>query len=189
MVPRLRTTQLPKDRPAAAVGNRRRGSIALELVLVLPVLVTLIGVIVAFGLFHANMQQIALAARAGAEAASQTDAIYLLGDDGDPVPDEVIRAVEAQLHSSRIDYCGLRLEHNLDGSQVALASYPDQGDCAPDGIDKLGADAPPRKYVRLTVCVPRGAVMPRCLSMLGPILCGPSKTVGSTSIFRYELLP
>ncbi|NQU25766.1 MAG: pilus assembly protein [Candidatus Nealsonbacteria bacterium] len=188
MHPRLRTTEPSKDRPPAARGNRRRGSIALELVLVLPVLITLIAVIVAFGMFHANMQQIALAARAGAEAASQTDA-YLLGNDGDPVPDEVIRAVEIQLQSSRIDYCGIRLEHNLDGEQVVLVSHPDGGDCASGEMETLEADAPPRKYVRLTVCVPRGRVMPPHLSMLGPILCGPSQTVGSTSIFRYELQP
>ena len=169
---------------AARSRGRRRGSLALELVLVLPIVVILILSIVQFGLFHANMQQVALACRVGAEEASQTPNLSTV--DGDPVPENVLEAVRKQLESSRIRNCRIRLEHNTGGAQVALISPAGAG-CDAAAACKLSDAAIPRSYVRLSVCVPKSAIMPNCLYVFGYDVADPCAVVGCSSVFRYEL--
>ena len=51
---------------------RRRGVAVLEFVLCLPILILPLLAILRYGMYYANLQQVALACRMGAEEASQT---------------------------------------------------------------------------------------------------------------------
>ena len=172
-------------RPLARPGVSRCGALVLELVVVLPILLILLLGVVQFGVFFANMQQVALASRVGALEASQTAALPTT--DGVAVPQNVVEAIDRQLQTSGIAVCRVRLEHNVGGSRVALI-WPASGVCECEPNDHL-ADPPPGDFVRLSICVELAELMPNCLGRLGVDLCSPSKVAHSTSVFRYELTP
>jgi Flp pilus assembly protein TadG len=159
------------------------------MLLVVVVLAVVTVGIVQFGVFFANAQMVAMAARVGGLEASQT--ANLPAADGDTVPDDVLRAVEHQLASSCIAWCLVRLEHNATPSGdvvVLVSSLDDAFECAPHGP----LAAPPHadtQYVRLTVCVPLSDVFPKQLSFFGRQLFGPERTYEHTATFRYELTP
>jgi hypothetical protein len=166
--------------------HRRRGAIAFEMILVLVVLLIVTIGVVQFGVFLSNAQQVALAARVGALEASQTTDANLPDAPG-PVPDNIIRAIEHQLESSCIEWCTIRVEHNVhpDGDQVELLSQTDPAcDCK---TDDFLADPPIRPYVRVTVCVPLSEVMPAQLSFFGQQIYGADDTYEHSAVFRYEL--
>jgi hypothetical protein len=169
---------------SSRIAKQRRATAILELVLVLPILVMLVLAVVQFGLFFTKMQQVALASRTGVEAASQT--VGLSTVDGDPVPTDVINAVTQQLESSGIEYCSIRLEHNVGGTQVELVS-PTSGACDCEPSDNIDPPLPPGEYVRLTVGVPMSELMPNCMGSLGFDIS--NRIVTSTTLFRYELTP
>jgi Flp pilus assembly protein TadG len=164
--------------------HARRGGIVVEMILVLVVLLIATIGVVQFGLFLANAQQVALAARVGALEASQT--MNLPVTDG-PVPADIISAIEHQLESSCIDWCSIRVEHNVrpDGNQVELLSEANP-DCECQTSEFLAAP-PIRPYVRVTVCVPLSEVMPEQLSFFGRQIYGAEDTYEHTAVFRYEL--
>ncbi len=162
----------------------RRGGIAFEMILVLVVLLVVTIGVVQFGIFLSNAQQVALAARVGGLEASQTSNLPIT--DG-PVPGDIISAIEHQLESSCIDWCSIRVEHNVrpDSNPVELLSQADP-DCVCETDDFL--DTPPnRPYVRVTVCVPISEVMPQQLSFFGRQIYGTDDTYEHTTVFRYEL--
>ena len=168
-------------RPPVRARNRR-AAIVLETVLVLPVLLLLIFVMVQFGLFFENMQQLALASRVGAEEAAHTPDLPLTN--GDPVPANILNAINKQFESSRMSYSCVTLEHNLDGNPVTLVSSA----CGTGGCGATNP-VPPRKFVRLSISVPKRAIMPACLR---PFACAGSNAcdvIGWTTVFRYEVLP
>ncbi len=159
----------------------RRGALILEMVIVLPIMLIALLAIVQFGFYFENMQQVSLAARIAAEVASQTP--NLPDADGDPVPENVRRAVEQHLASCGISGVAIRLEHNTGGEPVVLR-YPtvDSG----LSLTKLD-DPPPGRYVRATVVVPTCELMPDALSVVGLNLAGPEKRTAFTQTFRYEI--
>ncbi len=156
----------------------------LEFVVVLPIMMIVLVGIVRFGVFYANMQQVALAARVGAEEASETAGLPTT--DGGAVPANVLTAVSQQLETAGISYCRVRLEHNVGGDQVALFS-PSEGVCEGGPDQKLAGAAPPRRYVRLTVTVALSEVMPDTIGCFYFNKTGPRKTAFVTTIFRHEL--
>jgi hypothetical protein len=179
---------------------RRQGVITLEFVLVLPILIVLVLAVVQFGVFHARMQQVALACRVGAEEASQTSGLCRVGaeeasqtsglstTDGDPVPPNVRDAIDHQLRSSGIDRCRIRLEHDVTpGSTVVVLSSPAAGACVCGPNSLAQAPYPAAPYVRLTVCVPMTELAPNCLRVIGYNIDDPSKVAECTTVFRYEL--
>ena len=158
------------------------------MILVVVVLATVTVGIVQFGVFFANAQEVAFAARMGALEASQTNNLSTL--DGDPVPANVVSAIEHQLESSGIEWCHIRLEHNAN-SVTAVELESDQGspmDCDCEPKTELAASPyPMTEYVRLTICVPLSQVFPKQLSFFGKQLFAADKTYEHTAIFRYEL--
>ena len=169
-------------RPARA-GRARRGSEIVELVIILPVLI-LIGLgIVSFGIFYSNRQQVALAARVGAEEASQTAGLDTTSD-WDPVPQDILDAITDQLESSCIQVYEVRLEHNVGGTPVVLRS-PGTGTCPCGPDDTLPPCQLLGKYVRVTVCVEMEELMPNFLAAFGSSVCG--KVAQATTVFHYEL--
>ena len=165
-------------------STSRRGGVVLEMILVLAVLlVAMIGV-VQFGIFLANAQQVALAARVGALEASQTMDLPVTAGD---VPENIVSAVEHQLASSCIRWCTIRVEHDVHptGQQVALTATANSAcDCR---ANTNLADPPARSYVRVTVCVPLSEVLPAQLSFFGSQIYGPHRTYEHTAVLRYEL--
>lgn len=167
-------------------GGRRRGSLSVEMILVVVVLTIATVGIVQFGVFFANAQQVALAARVGALEASQTPNLALTSP-GDPVPANILSAIEHQLQSSQIDWVRVRLEHNLaSGGPIVLDSTTPGYTYAP----KTNLAEPPfpdTYYVRLTVYTPLNDVFPKQLSYFGQSLFPSSKTYEHTVLLRYEL--
>src|SRR5262245_49268769 len=104
----------PCHRPAARKSRPgRRGSLTVEMILVVVVLAIVTVAIVQFGVFFANAQEVALAARNGGLEASQTAGLSTTN--GNPVPADIIRAIAHQLDSSRIAWTQIRVEHNVTG--------------------------------------------------------------------------
>jgi hypothetical protein len=161
--------------------SQRRATVVLEFIVVLPILVIVLVGIVQFGVFYANMQQVALAARVGAEEASQTGGLAGATD----VPANVLMAVNQQLQTAGMSFCRVRLEHNVGGSQVELY-YPSEDACNGGPEEELPAGGPPREYVRLTVTVRLGEVMSDNIGCFGFSPVGTDKTAFATTIFRYE---
>ena len=176
-----------ESRPTRPAARSRRGSLTVEMVLVVTVLAIVTVGIVQFGVFFANADMVALAARVGAEEASQT--LGLSTTNGDPVPGNVIQAIEHQLQSSQIDWARIRLEHNVNpptNAPLALASTLPGFVFAP----KSNLAAPPypgTRYVRLTLAVPLNDVFPKQLSFFRQQLYPANRTYEHTVVFRYEL--
>ncbi|MEX2175224.1 MAG: TadE/TadG family type IV pilus assembly protein [Pirellulaceae bacterium] len=187
LLPNLPPKETKMSPSPAAIDRKqpaRRGGIVVEMILVLVVLILVTLGIVQFGMFLANAEQVALAVRVGALEASQTPA--LSWQEGDSVPECVLSAIGHQLESSGIQFCQVRLEHNVhpDRLAVALRSADDGGETPTQS--NLNA-APAGSYVRVTVCVPLSEVLPEQLSFLGERIYGASKTYQHSATFRYEL--
>jgi len=163
------------------------------MVMVLVVLIIVTVGIVQFGVFMANAEQVAMAARVGALEASQTSPLPVAG----PVPLNIIQAIRHQLESSCIDWCHIRVEHNVNppgNGEVELES--DVLPAVPCDCDpKTPLDESPgftttgdlTRYVRVTVCVPLSQVMPKQLSFFGEQIYDPDNTYEHTAIYRYEI--
>jgi Flp pilus assembly protein TadG len=166
--------------------RRRRGSLTVEMIMVVTVLAIVTVGIVQFGVFFGNADEVAFAARVGGEEASQT---FNLPTTPGPVPDSIISAIEHQLRSSQIDWSHIRLEHNVTPGDAAVDLDSDTG----GGFavtPKTNLPAPPAAdthYVRLTVAVPRAEVFPRSLSFFGHQLFPLTSSYEHTVVFRYEL--
>ena len=164
---------------------RRRGSLTVEMIMVVVVLLIVTVGIVQFGVFFANAQEVAFAARVGALEASQTVGLPVSGD----IPDNVIQAIENHLDNSQIRWSHIRLEHNITPNDIAVELETDSkidAVCGP----KQNLPAPPAAgthYVRLTVCVPLRDVFPKQLSFFGEQLFPLTKTYEHTAVYRYEL--
>lgn len=182
---------VPDRRPVPA-RCRRRGGIAFEMIMVLVVLIIVTVGIVQFGVFLANAEQVAMAARVGALEASQT---ILLPAAPGPVPADIIEAIEHQLESSCIDWCHIRVEHNVNppgNTAVVLESdavpvVPCDCDPKTNLATSPGFAIAPTRYVRVTVCVPLSQVMPKQLSFFGEQIYDPNNTYEHTAIYRYEI--
>ncbi len=160
----------------------RHGSVTLELIVLLPVWLIVLGGPVQFGLLIGNRQQVALAARVGAEEASRTAGLQLTSD-GDPVPAPVVQVVEQQLASSGIELCGITLEHNLAGEPpITLRS----GDCDCPTFGESATWPPPSgSYVRVTVFVVSTELAPNVLRFFGWDIS--QRVLRNAVTFRHEL--
>lgn len=160
--------------------RRRRGVYIAELVITMPVFMIFLWAVIEFGIFFSNLQEVQLASRVGAEAASEYGALPTA--DGDPVPDPILDAIEYQLLSSDITWCRVRVEHNVGGTQYAAVS----GSCACEPTTKLAPPLPPDEYVRVSVCVAMSELMPNLLALFGFDVSDPSRVVSCTTVMRSE---
>jgi hypothetical protein len=168
--------------------RQRRGGLTVEMVLVVVVLAIVTVAVVQFGVFYANAQEVALAARVGGLEASQTPNLPVAGT----VPANIVDAIRHQLESSNIDFCEIRLEHNVippgppgPPPYVLITSEP--GCTCPPKTPLISPPFAGTEYVRLTVCVPLDQVFPKQISFFGTQLFDPTKTYEHTTVFRYEL--
>lgn len=161
-----------------APGRPRRAATVLEVIITLPVLVILLLAIIEFGVLFANLQQLALASRVGAQEASQTANL----DTAVLVPAEVIAVIERQLGGANMTACRIRLEHNDGGGQTQF-EHPIVGACN-CGPTTLLAAPPGGEYVRVTVCVDLTLVTPNLLDSFGFDIAG--RMAEHTTVMRYE---
>ena len=168
-------------------ANVRRGSLTVEMVMVVTVLAIVTVGIAQFGVFFANADMVALAARVGAEEASQT--VGLATSDGPFVPPNVISAIEHQLLSSKIDWASIRLEHNVNPpTYVPVELQVTQPGFVVAAKSNLAAPPfPGTNYVRLTLAVPLSDVFSKQLSFFRQQLYTSNRTYEHTVVFRYEL--
>src|SRR5262245_25886696 len=164
----------------------RRGSLTVEMILVLVVLLLVTIGLIHFGVFFANSDEFSLAARVGAEEASQIPALPIVPG---PVPANVINAIEHQLLSSDIQWSHIRLEHNRtpSGAPVVLESDSGGGFFVEPKAPLAASPFPATRYIRLTVTVPMAELYPRALSYFGKQLFDPNDTCEYTNVFRHEL--
>ncbi len=148
----------------------------LELILTVPIWLILLWAVVEWGQILSNDQQVALAARVGAEEASQTPDLDIAAS----VPANVLTAITQQLDSSNISWCKVILEHNLNGPLEELSEGP--CDCDPPSTDLLPTN---REYVRVTVCVPLTELACNLLGVFGFDIS--DCIVQHSTTFRYEL--
>jgi hypothetical protein len=184
---------MARPRPFCSARKRRqrRGGLTVEMVLVVVVLAIVTVAIVQFGVFYANAQQVAMAARVGGLEASQTANLPVAG----VVPDNVVDAIRHQLESSNIDFCEIRLEHNVVPGPPGPPPPPppyelitsEPGCSCPPKTPLVSPPFPGHEYVRVTVCVPLDQVFPKQISFFGTQLFDPTKTYEHTTVFRYEL--
>lgn len=168
----------------------RRASLTVEMVGVVVVLAIVTLGVAQFGVFFANADAVAFAARVGAEEASQTPGLPVAN--GGPVPANIIAAIEHQLGSSQIDWANVRLEHNVTppvNAPVVLQSAQPGGFVVPPKGNLPSPPFPGTQYVRLTLAVPLNDVYPKQLSLFGQQLFTATRTYEHTVIFRYELTP
>jgi len=172
--------------PQCRVDRRRRGSLAVEMIMVVTVLAVVTVGIAQFGVLFANADVVAFAARVGAEKASQTPNLPAV--DG-PVPASVITAIEHQLLSSQIEWSHIRLEHNVGLGDTVVDLHSDSGGgfAVNPKTNLVSPPAANAHYVRLTVTVPLAEVLPRSLSFFGQQLFAANRSYEHTAVFRYEL--
>lgn len=164
---------------------RRAGAITLELIIMLPVWLIMLGAIVQFGLLIGNRQQVALASRVGAEEASRTSL-----PSGGGVPLNVVHVVEQQLQGSGIDQCKITLEHNVVPPTPPAPAAPvvlSSGDCGCPTTPPATPLPPQGEYVRVTVYVPATQLAPNVLKIFGLDLS--EWLVPNSTTFRHELTP
>ncbi|HPM81583.1 MAG TPA: TadE/TadG family type IV pilus assembly protein [Candidatus Anammoximicrobium sp.] len=178
--------QAPRNREIRV--RRRSGSVTLEFLLVLPILLIVLLSVIEFGMFFTNMQQVALASRLGAEAASQTN--LSTATNPNDIPDVIVEAINHQLATSGISPCAIILEHNVPDSTTTTENKETYTSppcvCAAPTIPAF--PKPPAAYarrsVRVTICVPMTELAPNCLAIFGFNLTGRHAQCSTT--FRYE---
>lgn len=175
-------------RCARRFGQRRSGSVTLELILNLPIWIIVLLAIIQFGQLLSNLQQVALASRDGAHEASETPELTLTT--ASFVPSEIVEIVERQLESAGIvengdSQCRIILEHNVGGTYVRLDSAGPDCDCEPPTVPPLPDTVPPTTYVRVTVCIPFSRVAPNLLGY--GCLDSSTRLIRHTTTRMYEL--
>lgn len=158
--------------------GQRCGVLALELILVLPIMLIALLAIIQFGQYFANLQELSFASRIGAQEAAQTSGLPSV--DGGPIPANIVSAIDYQLHAFGINHRMIVLEHNASGTAVSLTEPPSS-----PSPPKL-APPPPGKYVRVIVVVPKAETMPELLKVFGLTLAPAGKVTMASTVFAYE---
>jgi len=155
---------------------QRGGAVTIELIVVLPVLLVAVLGIGQFGFYFQRVEQLMLATRVGAEAASQTAGLPASG----LVPTSIADAINHQLASANISTVAIIVEHNIPGPGENVLRTDSVPNTCPEPISVL-----PVSSVRVTVCVPLADLMPNCLSFFGFDIS--TRNAVHTTTFGYEL--
>lgn len=137
--------------------GRRAGTIAMELLLNLPIwLIALMG-IVELGEILSSAQQVSFCSRVGSEEASHTDSLPTAGE----MPQGVVKAIIRHLASAGMSPTKIILEHNAGGSRAVLVCGDGPGGPPPTPLPGQGA------YVRVTVCARLNRFVPKLFRSAG----------------------
>jgi len=156
---------------------RRAGTIAIELLLNLPIwLITLLAM-VELGVVLGSAQHVSFGARVAAEEASRTEFLA----QAEAVPANVVEAARRHLAVCGMSPAKIILEHNAGGSRGVLSWG--EGSAEPPRIP------PPSQgtYVRVTVAARLERFVPRLFRSLGLDLA--SQGLVDSVTFRYAAQP
>jgi Flp pilus assembly protein TadG len=154
--------------------SRRGGAIVVELLLNLPIWLILLLATVEFGELTANLQQVSLASRIGAEEASRTPSLPAQGD----VPEAVQTAIQRTLAGAGVCCSNVILQHNLGGTPVTLVSGDGSGRPPTTALPEMGT------YVRVTTVARATQIAPNLLDFFG---CKFSSTfLSQSATFPYQ---
>jgi len=152
--------------------------VTLELIIALPVWLIVLAATIEFGLFVADVQQLEMASRIGALAASETNPLPNAGG----IPIEITNAIDHQLQTAGLQSCHVFLEHNVNGPAVTVESG---GACTCSPPDPASLPFPTEgRYVRVTVCVKMTEMTPNLLKVFGLDIS--NRVVRHASTFRHE---
>lgn len=159
----------------------RAGATILEIILVMPILVIILVATGQLGYLLYNRQHLEMASRTGALEGSELSATLMATADGDPVPTQIVNAVNAQLNTAGLPNADdITVVHNVGGVKT-LRSVADL-DCP----DPTGLPSAPTagQYIRVTVCLETTDMTPNLLNHLCFDLAG--KVNQQTTTFRVE---
>jgi Flp pilus assembly protein TadG len=149
------------------------GTIAVELLLNLPIWLILLLATVEFGELTANLQQVSLACRIGAEEASRTPSLPTKGE----VPATIQTAIQRTLAGAGVCCSNVILQHNLGGTPVTLVSGDGSGGPPSIALPEMGT------YVRVTAVARATQIAPNLLDFFG--LKFSSTFLAQSATFRY----
>lgn len=172
--PLMHPLRHPRICPTRRVRN---GSITVELLLNLPIWLIMLAALVGFGRLLSEAQQVALASRVGAEAASQ---VLCLPETGE-LPHDVVEVVQRALGVTGLQARKVILQHNAAGRPVTLEAGPGRALAPPTSLPKDGV------YVRVTVLARDAGFASWLLAWIGVDPAGLGMQQSTT--FRYEMQP
>jgi len=163
-------------RPILCPARRlRSGSITVELLLNLPIWLIMLAALVGFGRALSEAQQVALASRVGAEAASQTPCLPEAG----ALPQSIVEAVQRALGVAGLEARKVLLQHNAPGHPVILEAGPGPAAVPQKPLPRNGV------YVQVTVFACDTGPASRLLAWIG--LDSGSLGLRQSTTFRYAL--
>jgi Flp pilus assembly protein TadG len=166
---------------------RRLGIVALEFLLVFPLLLILLLAIFEFGLILAAAKHVENAARLGAKYSAEAGILEGFNDPG--TMDNLKERVDQYLNTAGYtDSCQVILEHNVFGVGNPSQPNPLMSDPNCPCNPVIGPIASlPMHSVRVTVCLPMTGNIPNCLSSFGFDISG--CVVRGSVVWIYEQLP
>ena len=172
-------SRLPFSNPH---DSNRPGIIALEVLLLFPILVILLLAVVEFGLILAAAKHVEFAARLGARLAAEASN---LEDFNSPSAMNNLKSqVDRSLNTAGYTgSCQVILEHNASGLSNPSQPNPLLADC-PCTPDVGPIDSLPSGGVRVTVCLEMAGNIPNCLSTFGFDITG--CTLRQSVVWVYE---
>ncbi len=149
--------------PRSAV--KKRGVVALEFLLLFPILVILLLAVVEFGLIMAAAKHVEFASRLGAKLAAEAANLETFNQ---PATSNNLKTqVDRYLNTAGYtDSCQVILEHNVGGFANPSQSNPAIANCPCTPVYGPIASLP-MQSVRVTVCLPMLGNIPNCLSTFG----------------------
>ena len=151
--------------------------VTLELILVLPIFVIALMAMVQFGLLFSHQQRLEMASRVGAKVASETTLPDIATD---PIPTEILDAINRELSNSNITVGRVILQHNV-GIDPPNTWTSGTLNCPAPTTPPLPTS---RQYVRVTVCAETTQLAPNLLKTYGFDLSG--RVSQQTTTLRYD---
>lgn len=175
----METPRAVRTGPPAGKLAVRRGAIAVELLVSVPILVILLLAVIEFGLIFAAIKQVAFASRLGAKLASEAGTTANLTT---IVSDGTLRAaIDRHLQAAgATGSCQIIVQYGTGGVPMTLVSAPNSCDCGASALAGPGTGT----FVRVEV----GALLDEfCPNLLGPFgfsIAG--RAISHTTTFALE---
>ncbi|MCA9067647.1 MAG: pilus assembly protein [Planctomycetaceae bacterium] len=170
-------------------NRKRHGVVALEFLLLFPLLMILLLAVIEFGLILAAAKHVEFASRLGAKLAAESNSLDTLNNPG--TTDNLKQQIDQYLNTAGYtDSCVVLLEHNVSGvggtSQSNPLVAPSNCPCSPVGSLPSSAGSPSTtvESVRVTVCLPMTGNVPNCLDTFGFSIT--DRVIRQSVVWNYE---
>ncbi len=176
-----------KSRTLPKACSKKRGVVALEFLLLFPILVILLIAVVEFGLILAAAKHVEFASRLGAKLAAETGNLDTFNQPA--TPNNLKNQVDQYLITAGYtNSCQVILEHNVMGIANPIQPNPTVANCPCVPVyGPIGSL--PMQAVRVTVCLPMSGNIPNCLSTFGYDVSTCSIRQSAVWIYEQQPLP